>query len=61
METEVKLYFLNCKIRICAGTNLWNKNFQNSYNGFINKSLQIQRLVTLLKINIIVPVLVFKL
>lgn len=49
METDMKLYFLNCRVRICAGTNFWNKNFQSSYNVFINKSIQIEKLVTLLE------------
>lgn len=46
--------------RTCSGTNFQNKNFQNSYNFFINKSLDTERLITLLKINV-VPVSVFKL
>lgn len=49
METEVNLHFLTCRIRICAGTNFWNKNFQNSYKVFINKSIWIEKLVTLLE------------
>lgn len=36
MERGVNLYFLNCRIRKCAGINFWNKNFQNFYNVLIN-------------------------
>lgn len=49
METDMNLYFLNCRVRICASTNFWKKNFQSSYNVFINKSIQIEKLVTLLE------------
>lgn len=54
METEGNLHFFNCKIRIGVCANFWNKNFQNSYIFLIEKSLQIERLVILLKINIVV-------
>jgi len=49
METELNLHFLNCSIKIHAGTDIWNKNFQNSYDVFINKSIQVEKLINILE------------